>query len=538
MVRNWVALLLIFLLLSGDFSSGVAASPPAKIVTGIVTNVISALVKWLWSLKSTTKTSSAVSSRSMMKFEGGYTVDTVFDGSKLGIEPHSVEVSPSGELLVLDSENSNIYKISMPLSRYSRPKLISGSPEGYSGHVDGRPREARMNHPKGLTVDDRGNIYIADTMNMAIRKISDAGVTTIAGGQWSRGGGHVDGPSEDAKFSTDFDVVYVGSSCSLFVIDRGNQAIREIQLHYDDCNDRYDGTFGLGIAMLMAAAFFGYMLALLQRRVQAMFSSNDASYLQDQRTPIHRTATVAPYQMPPKSVRPPLIPNEDEPEKLDDGFFGSLGKIVLNTGSSVAEIFGGVFTGFRSKPRQYHIQQQYHQTNEHSNAWPMQDSYVIPDEDEPPSIETRSPTPNKTYPYMTKDLEKPRRSKQSQAYYNSWEGEYQQHQQQHQHQQQQQQQQQQLQIQLQQQQRHHMQMQMQMQQHQQQQQHHRHYSTNPNTYYEKSSETNEIVFGAVQEQDGRREAVVIKSVDYGDSRYNHHNIRQRFNYVGYNSSGY
>lgn len=53
----------------------------------------------------------------MVKFEGGYTVDTVFDGSKLGIEPHSVDVSPSGELLVLDSENSNIYKISMPLSR-------------------------------------------------------------------------------------------------------------------------------------------------------------------------------------------------------------------------------------------------------------------------------------------------------------------------------------------------------------------------------------------------------------------------------------
>lgn len=32
-----------------------------------------------------------------------------------------------------------------------------------------------MNHPKGLTVDDGGNIYIADTMNMAIRKISDSG---------------------------------------------------------------------------------------------------------------------------------------------------------------------------------------------------------------------------------------------------------------------------------------------------------------------------------------------------------------------------
>lgn len=32
-----------------------------------------------------------------------------------------------------------------------------------------------MNHPKGLAVDDRGNIYIADAMNTAIRKISDAG---------------------------------------------------------------------------------------------------------------------------------------------------------------------------------------------------------------------------------------------------------------------------------------------------------------------------------------------------------------------------
>lgn len=53
----------------------------------------------------------------MMKFEGGYTVETVFDGSKFGIEPFSVEVSPSGELLVLDSENSNIHKISTPLSK-------------------------------------------------------------------------------------------------------------------------------------------------------------------------------------------------------------------------------------------------------------------------------------------------------------------------------------------------------------------------------------------------------------------------------------
>lgn len=57
------------------------------------------------------------------------------------------------------------------ISADSRPKLVAGSSEGYSGHVDGKPREARMNHPKGHTVDERGNIYVADTANMAIRKI-------------------------------------------------------------------------------------------------------------------------------------------------------------------------------------------------------------------------------------------------------------------------------------------------------------------------------------------------------------------------------
>lgn len=71
------------------------------------------------------------------------------------------------------------------------------------------------------------------------------GITTIAGGKWNRGG-HIDGASEDAKFSTDFEVVYIGSSCSLLVIDRGNQAIREIQLHFDDCAYHYETGFPLG----------------------------------------------------------------------------------------------------------------------------------------------------------------------------------------------------------------------------------------------------------------------------------------------------
>ncbi|XWS22569.1 hypothetical protein CRYUN_Cryun29cG0047700 [Craigia yunnanensis] len=489
MGKNVLVLGIALLLLLGGASSAPTTSSPAKIVSGVFSNALSAFMKWLWSLKATTKT--AITSRPMMKFEGGYTVETVFDGSKLGVEPHTVEVLPSGELLILDSANNNLFRISGSLSLYSRPRLVAGSPEGYPGHVDGKLREARMNHPKGLAVDDRGNIYIADTMNMAIRKISDAGVTTIAGGKWSRGGGHVDGPSEDAKFSNDFDVVYVGSSCSLLVIDRGNQAIREIQLHFDDCAYQYGSGFPLGVAVLVAAGFFGYMLALLQRRVATIVSSQN-----DQDSVKVNAAVSSPYQKPLISVRPPLIPTEDEQEKQEEGFFGSLGKLFVHGGVSALEILGGVFTGFRKKPISYQYQSQHLQQLKHSMPWPAQESFVIPDEDEPPSIDTRAPTPRKTYPFMSKDAEQIHQLRQSRAFYSGWDAD--------------------------------------MQQQQKQQHHYRYQSFTPHTYYEQSHEkTNEIIFGAVQDQDGKGESMVIKPVNYGDNTHDRHNIRFRSN-LGYN----
>lgn len=56
------------------------------------------------------------------------------------------------------------------LSHYSRAKLLVGSTEGYAGYVDGRPREACLNHPKGFTIDDKGNVYVEDTMNPLSRE--------------------------------------------------------------------------------------------------------------------------------------------------------------------------------------------------------------------------------------------------------------------------------------------------------------------------------------------------------------------------------
>ncbi|CAL9112073.1 unnamed protein product [Musa textilis] len=471
------AMVLLFLVvLSGGFCC-VSAASPARLGSAFVSNLLSALLRRLWSL--TPSTGNAILNRSSVKFESGYNVETVFDGSKLGIEPFSVGVMPSGDLLVVDSLNSNIYRVSLPLSKYSRPKLVAGSAEGYTGHVDGKPRAARMNHPKGLALDDKGNIYVADTKNKAIRKVSDTGVTTIAGGK-SNKGGHVDGPSEDATFSNDFEVVYIGSSCSLLVVDRGNQAIREIQLHFDDCAYQYGAGFPLGIAMLFAAGFFGYMLAMLQLRWAVVVSSTN-----DPISPTEASYLSTPYQQPMKSsLRPPLIPLEAEYAKHEEeeGLFTSVKKLVTGAGLSLSLMFSGIF--LRKRSQSYHQDQQQQQRK--ANSWPLQESFIVPDE-EPPPVEAQTPNQQrKTYAFMSKNPEKLQQLRYDRAYFNGWDGESQ------------------------------------PQQHLQK---HRQHSSSPQTYYEPTYETtDEVVFGAVKESDSK--------YDMAPS-YDQYGPRYRVNYLGY-----
>ncbi|CAM6031061.1 unnamed protein product [Sphagnum balticum] len=166
-------------------------------------------------------------------YEKGFLVETVFDGNKPGLpHVHSISTYIGTDLnmvksvVALDSTRSNIVRILLPLSLSSVSQVLSGSPNGETGYRDGRLDEALFHNPKSFTTDDAGNIYIADTRNFALRKVSD--VTTIAGG--SNMTGRRDGEGKEASFSNDFDVIYMRSSCCLLIADRGNRMIREIQL--------------------------------------------------------------------------------------------------------------------------------------------------------------------------------------------------------------------------------------------------------------------------------------------------------------------
>ncbi|RRT66236.1 hypothetical protein B296_00009948 [Ensete ventricosum] len=475
--------------------------------------------------------------RPLMKFEGGYTVDTVFDGSKLGIEPYSIEVTQNGELLLLDSVNSNLYRIAQPLSRCellplifkwelkrflhtflltnadSRPKLIAGSPEGHVGHVDGRPREARMNHPRGFTVDGRGNIYIADTTNMAIRKISDTGKRKVP---WISQSNcytckcqvacSMELPSEQHCFClTTYFVFVQGSQPSLeesgaeVGIQMGRVKMQSFLLI-------------LKLFTLLAAALFwwwtggtrqsgrsSFILAIVHTNMKLVFLLVRLDFIQEPQTPTK--ASMSPYQKPMKpSMRPPLIPIGSEAENMDDeGLFSSMGKFLFGAWSSTAEIFAAMFPIFRKKPKTARYQQQQRK----ANTRPMPESFVIPNDEMPPPVDTKAPTPHKTYAFMSKEPERIHHIRHARTYHTGWDAEPQQQQRIH------------------------------RQQHLQQHQHH---SSGPRTFYEQSCDTtNEIVFGAVQESDSKRKSVEIKTVNYGDPIYEQYGLRFPNSYMGYDN---
>ena len=96
---------------------------------------------------------------------------------------------------------------------------------GVIGNVDGPTAMSQFNNMKAMVCDAAGNVYIADTSNYVIRRISVGGITTTFAGNGTRG--YADGPAANAMFDQAFGIA-IDSSGDLIISDTGNNRIRKI----------------------------------------------------------------------------------------------------------------------------------------------------------------------------------------------------------------------------------------------------------------------------------------------------------------------
>jgi hypothetical protein len=134
--------------------------------------------------------------------------------------PTGLVTDTNGNVYVADTDNDAIRMIT-PAGLVSTFAGIPGLP----GSANGAAASAQFNHPRGITFDKLGNMYIADTGNDTIREISGGQVSTFAG--TPAVSGTMDGASGVALFDQPEGVVADGTN-GLYVADTHNQTIRRI----------------------------------------------------------------------------------------------------------------------------------------------------------------------------------------------------------------------------------------------------------------------------------------------------------------------
>lgn len=151
------------------------------------------------------------------------TVSNSADGTGTAAQfdaPRGVAVDRNGNLYVADTRNNTIRKIT-PSGTVT---TLAGS-AGSEGSTNGTGTAARFNEPFGIAVDDNGTIYVADNSNNAIRKITEAGVVTTLAGGGSPGSN--DGTGTAAKLDEPR-AIALDSGGNLYVADYDNHLIRKI----------------------------------------------------------------------------------------------------------------------------------------------------------------------------------------------------------------------------------------------------------------------------------------------------------------------
>lgn len=197
--------------------------------------------------------------------------------------PFDVSVDAIGNLYVADTANHKIRKITpggevTTLAGALGYFTIGGSFSIGSGSVDGVGDSARFYEPRGVAVDAVGNVYVADTRNHEIRKISlDREVTTLAGAEVPQ---FLNGATDANSLFNPVAVVHDPLG-NLYVLDEGNNAIRKIAPDGTTTTRVHIPGVGanLGPGLAVDAAGNLYFSDLWSRRLRRLTAQGDVSTL-------------------------------------------------------------------------------------------------------------------------------------------------------------------------------------------------------------------------------------------------------------------
>lgn len=145
-------------------------------------------------------------------------------------QPAGVVLDGAGNMYIADSAHNLIRKVAAPVAPATTGIITKYAGTGVSSYTGdgGLAGNASLNSPMGVALDGAGNLYVADTGNNVVRKITLAtGIITTVAGSGVQGFAGDGGAAVDAKFSQPAGIT-LDASGNLYIADTSNQRIRKV----------------------------------------------------------------------------------------------------------------------------------------------------------------------------------------------------------------------------------------------------------------------------------------------------------------------
>jgi trimeric autotransporter adhesin len=136
--------------------------------------------------------------------------------------PRGIGLDSSGNLYLADRLNNRIRKISG-----GNISTIAGNGQANFGGDFGAATSAQLSAPDGVAVDNAGNVYISDFLNNRVRMVTPAGIISTYAGNGNSGFSGDGGPATSAQLSQPAGLA-VDSAGNLYIADSNNSAVRKV----------------------------------------------------------------------------------------------------------------------------------------------------------------------------------------------------------------------------------------------------------------------------------------------------------------------